>query len=69
VVWNKFKHAAIKERIRLCELERLDLLKMLTTHKVNLAWVSERMQSIETELRFLYRDLDSLESREVERWN
>ena len=69
MVWNRFKHAAIKERIRLCELERLDLLKMVTTQPVNLAWVSERMQSIETELRFLYRDLDSLESQEAGGWN
>ena len=69
MVWNKFKHAVIEERIRLCERERLDLLQMLATHMVNLAWVSERMQSIETELRFLYRDLEAQESREAAGWN
>ena len=63
---NRFKLAAIKERIKLFELERRDLLRMLTEQGVNLAWVTERIQTIDTELRFLYRDQEALERPESE---
>ena len=65
---NQFRLVAIKERIRLDELERQDLLRMVTRSQVPLAWISERMECIETELHFLYRDLNAEEQNES-RWN
>jgi hypothetical protein len=61
-----FKIAAIKARIEFCEAERRQLLKMLTSSQMNIAWVSERMDSIARDLRFLYRDLEALEKRSEE---
>jgi len=69
-VRNTFKIAAIRAQIAFCEAERRQLLKMLTSSQVNIAWISERMDSIERELRFLYRDLE-LQEQEMrsEQWN
>ena len=53
----------------MCELERRDLLQMVTSSQVDLAWISERMELIQTELRFLYRDLKAEERKESEGWN
>jgi hypothetical protein len=62
-----FKIAAIRERIEFCEAEQRQLLKMVTTSsQVNLAWIAERMEKIQRELRFLYHDLEQLKSEE---WN
>ena len=69
MVLNKFKAAVIKERIRFCEIERRDLLRMVTTSQVDLAWISERMNCVQTELRFLYRDLKAQERMESEEEN
>jgi hypothetical protein len=63
---HRFKIEAIRARIEFCEAERRQILKMVTISQVSLAWISERMESIERELRFLRRDLDAQEKRE---WN
>jgi hypothetical protein len=56
-----FKIAAIRARIDFCEAERRHLLEMVTSYQVDLAWISERMNSLEKELRFLHRDLEALD--------
>jgi hypothetical protein len=53
---HEFQITAIQSRIELCEATRRNLLRMVTTSGVNLAWISERMDSIRRDLRFLYRD-------------
>ena len=63
---RKFKVAAIRARIEFCEVERRRLLKMMTSSQIDLAWSSERMDSIARDLRFLYRDLEELEKRSKE---
>jgi hypothetical protein len=65
---REFKITAIKERIEFCESERRQLISMVTRSPVNLAWISERMGSIEKELRFLYHDL-KVEEKGSEEWN
>ena len=65
---HKFKVAAIKARIEFCEAERRLLLKMLTTSQVDLAWISERMDSIQRDLRFLSHDLEVQEEFQSEQW-
>jgi hypothetical protein len=66
---HKFKIAAIKEQLEFCEAERRLLLKMATSSQVNLAWISERMECIQKDLRFLHRDLDAQEKLQSEEWN
>jgi len=63
---HKFKIAAIQARIESCEVERRRLLKMLAGSQIDLAWISERMDSIARDLRFLYRDLEALVKRSEE---
>ena len=63
-----FKIAAIRARIESCDAERLHLLKMVTSYQVDLAWISERMDCIEKDLRLLHRDLAAQEKRS-EDWN
>jgi hypothetical protein len=65
---RKFKIAAIQSRIEFCEAERRHLLKMMTSSQVNVAWISERMDCIQKDLRFLYRDLEAQE-KGAEEWN
>ena len=66
---HTFKLAAIKARIEFCEAERRHLMKMMTSSPVNLDWTSERMNSIQTELRLLHRDLEAQEKLASEEWN
>lgn len=47
---HKFKVAAIRARIEFCEVERRRLLKMMTSSQIDLAWISERMDSIAREI-------------------
>ena len=54
----------IKSRIKECEADRVWLLSMLTTTGANLAWVSERIEENEKDLRLLSRDLRNLEMLE-----
>jgi chromosome segregation ATPase len=63
---HKFKVAAIQARIEFCEAEQRQLLKMMTSSQVNIVWISERMDSIQKDLRFLHRDLEALEKRSEE---
>jgi hypothetical protein len=63
---REFKISGIKTRIEFCEAERRHLLRMVTTAQVNLAWVSERMDSIQKDLRLLSRDLKVQDRLEFE---
>ncbi len=65
---HTFKIAAIRARIEFCEAERRQLLKMVTKSQVDLAWISERMDRIQKDLRLLHRDLEAQENRSEE-WN
>jgi hypothetical protein len=64
-----FKIAAIKARIESCEAERRHLLKMVTSCQVDLAWISERMDSIQNDLRHLHGDLEAREKLVANEWN
>jgi hypothetical protein len=55
--------------IEFCEAEHRRLLKMVTSSQVDLAWISERVESVERELHLLRRDLETQERRESEEWN
>jgi hypothetical protein len=66
---QQLKIAAIKARIDFCEAERRQLLKMVMSSQVDLAWISERMDSIEIELRLYHRDLEALEKQKAEEWD
>ena len=63
-----FKIAAIKARIEFCEGERRHLLDLVTSYQVDLAWISERMDSVQQDLRFLRRDLEAME-KQLEEWD
>jgi hypothetical protein len=64
---HRFKITAIKSRIEFCEAEHRRLLRMLESNAaVNLAWISERMEQVERDLRFLFRDLRREEELEDE---
>ena len=65
---HTFKIAAIRARIEFCEAEHRQLLKLVTSSQVNIAWVTERMDRIEKDLRVLHRDLEAQEARSEE-WN
>ncbi|MGC2613613.1 MAG: hypothetical protein WA354_06260 [Terracidiphilus sp.] len=41
---------------------------MMTNSQVDLAWISERMDNIQKDLRLLHRDLEAQEKRSDE-WN
>jgi hypothetical protein len=64
-----FKIAAIKAPIEFCEAERRHLLKMVTSCQVDLAWISERMDSIENDLRHLHHDSEEREKLVANEWN
>ena len=65
---HTFKITAIRARIELCEAERRRILNMMTNSQVDLAWISERMDNIQKDLRLLHRDLEAQEKRSDE-WN
>ena len=54
---HQFRIAAIKERIEFYEAEHRRLLKLVSTSQVDLAWISERCDCVQLELRLLRRDL------------
>jgi hypothetical protein len=54
---HQFKMATIKERIACYEAERRQLLRMVETSQVDLAWLTERWDAVHLELRLLQRDL------------
>jgi hypothetical protein len=58
-----FKIAAIRERMEFCEAERHQLMRMLTNSRVNLAWITERMERVERDLQIFFRDLQREEER------
>jgi hypothetical protein len=64
-----FKIAATKARIEFCEAERRHLLEMVTSYQVDLAWISERMDSIQKDWRFLHHDLEALEKLASNEWS
>ena len=53
----QFRIAAIKERIEFYEADRRRLLKMISASQIDLGWISERVDSVQLELRLLHRDL------------
>ena len=63
-----FKIAAIRAQIESCEAERGRLLEAVTRDQVGLAWISERMDCIQKDLRLLQRDLEAVE-KHSEEWN
>ena len=63
-----FKIAAIRARIEFCEAERRQILWMVTRSQVDLAWISERMDCNQKDLRLLHRDLEALE-KQLKEWN
>jgi hypothetical protein len=65
---HKFQIAAIQARIEFCEAERRLLLKMVTRSQVDLAWITERMDCIQKDLRLLHRDLDA-QVQGADEWN
>ena len=66
---RQVKIAAIKARIDFCEAERHQLLEMLTSSQVDLAWISERMDRIEIGLRLHNRNLEGQEMPGAEEWD
>jgi len=63
-----FKIAAIQGRIEFCEAERRRILKMVASCQVDLAWISDRMDCIQKDLRLLHRDLE-VQEKQAEEWN
>ena len=63
-----FKIAAIRAQIEFCEAERGRLSEAVTRDQVGLAWISERMDCIQKDLRLLQRDLEAVE-KHSEEWN
>ena len=66
---HTFKLAAIKARIEFCGAERRQIVKMMTSSLVSLAWTSDRMDCIRTELHLLHRDLEVQERLASEEQN
>lgn len=60
------KIAAIQARLEICETERRQLLRVVTTTGANLAQISDRVNRVQSELRRLNNELKVLEMAERE---